>query len=135
MTISPARFPALSDAEWRSRLNDLEFRVTRQGGTERPFTHDAFPPGPAVYHCLCCDAPLFDAAAKYDAGCCGWPAFSAPIGAGSLAEVEDHNWCMCRTEVRCAACDAHLGHVFGDGPPPTGLRYCINGVALRHVPK
>lgn len=135
MTVPNARFTALSDAQWRARLDDLAFKVTRRGGTERPFTHDDFPPGPAVYHCLCCDEPLFDASAKYNAGCFGWPAFSAPIAAERLQELEDRSWCMCRTEVRCATCDAHLGHVFDDGPPPTGLRYCINGVALRHVPK
>lgn len=135
MTAPPSRFPALSDAEWRTRLDDLAFKVTRQGGTERPFTHDHFPPGPAVFHCLCCDVPLFDAARKYAEGCFGWPAFSEPIRPDCLQEHQDRSWCMCRTEVRCANCDAHLGHVFDDGPPPTGLRYCINGVALRHEPK
>lgn len=135
MATPPAQFRPRSESEWRASLGDLAFRVTRMGATERPFTHDDFPPGPALYHCLCCGEPLFDADAKYDAGCCGWPAFSAPAGAGRLKEVADRDWCMCRTEVRCATCDAHLGHVFADGPPPTGLRYCINGVALRHVPK
>ena len=135
VTVPPDRFPPLSDAEWRIRLEDLAIRVTRQGGTERPFTHDDFPPGPAVFHCICCDAPLFDASPNYDAGCFGWPAFSAPTAADRLRNVEDRSWCMCRTEVRCATCDAHLGHVFNDGPPPSGVRDGISGVALRHVPK
>ncbi len=129
------RIPALSDTEWRARLGELAYRVTRQGGTERPFTHDDFPAGPATYCCVCCEAELFDWTAKFDRGCYGWPAFSAPLASDRLKQVEDRSWCMCRTEVRCAACDAHLGHVFDDGPPPTGLRYCINGVALRHIPK
>ncbi|RMH47567.1 MAG: peptide-methionine (R)-S-oxide reductase [Alphaproteobacteria bacterium] len=123
-----------SDAEWRARLDDLAYRVTRRHATERPFTHDSFPPGPAVFRCICCDAPLFDAAHKFDSGT-GWPSFWQPIAPGAVEEHEDRSWFMRRTEVRCARCDAHLGHVFPDGPPPTGLRYCINGVALRHDPK
>jgi peptide-methionine (R)-S-oxide reductase len=135
MTVPPTRFTRRSAPEWQTRLDDLAFRVTRMGETERPFSHVDFPPGPATYHCRCCTEPLFDASARFDPGCCGWPAFSRPLGPAKLREVADDAWCLCRTEVRCANCDAHLGHVFADGPQPTGLRYCINGVALHHVPK
>lgn len=123
-----------SDAEWRARLDPLAYKVTRQHGTERPFTHDSFPKGPALFRCVCCDAPLFDAAQKFDSGT-GWPSFWQPVAPEAVEEHEDRSWFMRRTEVRCARCDAHLGHVFPDGPRPTGLRYCINGVALRHEPK
>jgi peptide-methionine (R)-S-oxide reductase len=119
---------------WRARLSDLAFRVTRMGATERPFTHHRFPDGPATFHCVCCEAPLFGSDARYDSGC-GWPSFSRPLDPAALALREDRSWCLCRTEVRCAHCAAHLGHVFEDGPPPDGLRYCINGVALQHRPQ
>lgn len=122
-----------TDAEWRAQLSDEAYRVTRRHGTERPFTHDAFPKGPAVYRCVCCDAALFDAAHKFDSGT-GWPSFFQPIDPEAVAEREDRSWFMRRTEILCARCDAHLGHVFPDGPAPTGLRYCMNGVALRHEP-
>jgi len=132
----PATAPRLDldDAEWRARLPDLAYRVTRRHATERPFSHDDFPKGPAVYRCICCDAVLFDAAEKFESGT-GWPSFWQPRSPESVGQTEDRNWFMRRTEVHCAACDAHLGHVFPDGPPPTGLRYCINGVALRHCPE
>lgn len=121
-----------SDAEWRAQLSDLAYRVTRKGATERAFTHDDFPGGPGLFHCICCDAPLFDAGAKFDSGT-GWPSFHSPLE-GASATREDRSLFMRRTEVHCARCAGHLGHVFPDGPPPTGLRYCINGVALRFAP-
>ena len=118
-----------TDAEWRAQLEDLAYKVTRQHGTERAFTHDNFPKGPGTYHCICCGAPVFDAATKFDSGT-GWPSFSAPAGDEMVGESVDKGWFATRTEVHCNQCDAHLGHVFPDGPQPTGLRYCINGVAL-----
>ncbi len=123
-----------TDAQWRAQLSDLAYRVTREHATERAFTHDDFPEGPATYHCVCCGATLFDAAAKFDAGC-GWPSFTAPAAAAAVGESEDRSWFMKRTEVHCTDCGAHLGHVFPDGPKPAGLRYCINGVALVRHPK
>ncbi|MCU9846411.1 peptide-methionine (R)-S-oxide reductase MsrB [Defluviimonas sp. WL0024] len=122
------------DEEWRTALSDLAYRVTRKKATERAFTHDDFPKGSAHFHCVCCDRPLFDAEAKFDSGT-GWPSFYKPISADAVGESEDRSWFMSRTEVHCAACEAHLGHVFPDGPEPTGLRYCINGVALSHRPR
>lgn len=122
-----------SDDEWRAQLSDLAYRVTRRHGTERAFTHDDFPKGPAVFRCVCCDAPLFESATKFDSGT-GWPSFWAPIDPEAVTEKEDRSWFMRRTEVLCSRCDAHLGHVFPDGPAPTGLRYCMNGVALKHDP-
>jgi peptide-methionine (R)-S-oxide reductase len=122
-----------SDEEWRAQLSDLAYKVTRRHGTERAFTHDDFPKGRAVFRCVCCDAPLFDSEAKFDSGT-GWPSFWAPIDPEAVAEKDDRSWFMRRTEVLCARCDAHLGHVFPDGPAPTGLRYCMNGVALKHDP-
>lgn len=118
-----------SDAEWREQLSDLAYKVTRKAGTERAFTNDNFPKDAGKFLCVCCGEALFDATAKFDSGT-GWPSFYAPIDAGAVEEHVDKGWLMTRTEVRCANCDAHLGHVFPDGPQPTGLRYCMNGVAL-----
>lgn len=118
-----------SDAEWRAQLSDLAYKVTRKHGTERAGTHDNFPKGPGRFHCVCCGAALFDADAKFESGT-GWPSFYAPIEGEAVTEKEDRSFFMRRTEVLCSTCDAHLGHVFPDGPAPTGLRYCMNGVAM-----
>lgn len=121
-----------SEEEWRRQLSPEEFHVARLGGTERAFTGrywDTKEPG--VYHCVCCDLPLFRSDAKFDSGC-GWPSFFEPLAGANLVELEDRSHGMRRVEIRCRRCDAHLGHVFPDGPPPTGLRYCINSVSLLH---
>lgn len=118
-----------SEAEWRAQLSPEAFRVTRQHGTERAGTHDDFPKVAGRFHCVGCDAPLFDQAQKFESGT-GWPSFWAPIEGAPVATSEDRGWFMVRTEVHCDRCAAHLGHVFPDGPKPTGQRYCMNGVAL-----
>lgn len=122
-----------SDAEWREQLSDLAYRVTRRAATERPFTHDNFPKQPGKFRCICCDAVLFDSGAKFDSGT-GWPSFWQPVGEDAVGEKVDRSLFRKRIEVVCSSCDAHLGHVFSDGPDPTGLRYCINGVALKFDP-
>lgn len=118
-----------TEAEWRAQLSSEAYKVTRQHGTERAFTHDSFPKDAGIYRCVCCDAPLFDQTAKFDSGT-GWPSFFAPLGPEAVETKEDRGFFMRRTEVHCARCEAHLGHVFPDGPAPTGLRYCMNGVAM-----
>lgn len=123
-----------TEAEWRAQLSPEAFKVTRQHGTERAGTHDDFPKTPGVFHCLCCDAPLFEQAQKFESGT-GWPSFWAPMDGAPVGTSVDRSWFMTRTEVHCDRCGAHLGHVFPDGPKPTGLRYCMNGVAMTFRPK
>lgn len=123
-----------TDAEWRAQLTPEQYRVTRKGGTERAFTGPYWDEKrPGVYSCICCGQPLFDAATKYDSGT-GWPSFYAPVRENAVAYREDRSLFTKRTEVICGRCAAHLGHVFPDGPPPTGLRYCMNGTALHFEP-
>ena len=123
-----------TDAEWQAQLSPMAYKVTRKHGTERAFTHEDFPKTPGQFTCVCCGAPLFDSAHKFDSGS-GWPSFWAPADNAEVETHEDRSFFMRRTEVHCARCEAHLGHVFPDGPQPTGLRYCINGVALDFKPK
>lgn len=122
-----------TDAEWQAQLSEEAYRVTRKHATERAGTHEDFPAGPGHFRCICCGEALFDKETKFESGT-GWPSFYAPID-GKIETQDDRSWFMRRTEVHCARCEAHLGHVFPDGPEPTGLRYCLNGVALEFEPE
>lgn len=124
----------LTEAEWRARLSPEAFAVLRQGATERAFIGCFVgTKTPGVYVCAGCDNPLFVSGEKFESGT-GWPSFTKPISKDSVITHEDRSHGMVRTEVLCARCDGHLGHVFPDGPPPTGQRYCMNSVAMKHVP-
>ena len=129
----PARRVEKTEGEWRALLTPEQFHVTRQHGTERAFSSEMcslFEPG--RYACVCCGTVLFDAAGKFESGT-GWPSFTQPVAPDVIAYHADHSYGMLRVETTCNTCDAHLGHVFPDGPPPSGLRYCMNAVALEKL--
>jgi peptide-methionine (R)-S-oxide reductase len=131
---NPPQLPR-TEEEWKQKLTPEQFRVARKKGTERAFTGEHWNcKQPGRYDCVCCGHPLFDSEAKFDSGT-GWPSFWQPMTEGSVSTEQDGSWFMRRTEVLCQNCGAHLGHVFEDGPEPTGLRYCINSVVLKMVPR
>lgn len=131
--LNPDRKVTKTEQEWQAQLTPEQYYVARQHGTERPFSSEMcslFQPG--LYACVCCDTLLFDASEKFESGT-GWPSFTQPFKENAIAYIEDTSYGMSRVETLCNTCDAHLGHVFPDGPPPSGLRYCMNAVALKKV--